>query len=61
MRLKHKVCIITGGGSGMGRATCLLFADEGARQVVADKRASLSDSGNWSIRQTCFPHLTRAS
>ena len=40
MRLKHKVCIITGGGSGIGQATCLLFADEGARLVIADKRAA---------------------
>ena len=38
MRLKDKVCIITGGGSGIGRATALLFADEGARLVIADKR-----------------------
>jgi NAD(P)-dependent dehydrogenase (short-subunit alcohol dehydrogenase family) len=38
MRLKDKVCIITGGGSGIGRATALLFADEGAQLVVADKR-----------------------
>src|SRR5262249_35876489 len=40
MRLKDKVCIITGGGSGIGRATALLFADEGARLVVADKRVA---------------------
>jgi NAD(P)-dependent dehydrogenase (short-subunit alcohol dehydrogenase family) len=38
MRLKDKVCLITGGGSGIGRATALLFADEGARLVVGDKR-----------------------
>src|SRR5258707_4192379 len=38
MRLKDKVCIITGGGYGIGRATALLFAGEGARLVVADKR-----------------------
>lgn len=40
MRLKDKVCIITGGGSGIGRATSLLFADEGARLVVADKHGA---------------------
>ena len=39
MRLKDKVCIVTGGGSGIGRATALLFAGEGARLVVADKHA----------------------
>jgi meso-butanediol dehydrogenase / (S,S)-butanediol dehydrogenase / diacetyl reductase len=39
MRLAQKVCIVTGGGSGIGRATALLFAKEGARLVVADKAA----------------------
>ena len=38
MRLDGKVCIITGGGSGIGRASALLFAQEGARLGVADKR-----------------------
>ena len=37
MRLPNRICIITGGGSGIGRATCLLFAREGATVVVADK------------------------
>src|SRR5262249_18063880 len=37
MRLKDKVCVITGGGSGIGRATALLFAGEGPRLVVDDK------------------------
>jgi len=35
-RLKDKVAIITAAGSGMGRASALLFAQEGAKVVVAD-------------------------
>jgi NAD(P)-dependent dehydrogenase (short-subunit alcohol dehydrogenase family) len=36
VRLKDKVAIITGGGSGIGREASLLFAREGAAVVVAD-------------------------
>lgn len=36
MQLKDKVAVITGAGSGIGRATALLFAQEGAKVVVAD-------------------------
>ena len=36
MRLKDKVAFITGAGSGVGRATALIFAKEGAKIVIAD-------------------------
>ena len=38
------VAIITGAASGMGRATAHLFADEGARVVVADLGAERVDA-----------------
>ena len=39
MLLENKVAIVTGGASGIGRATALLFAREGAKVVVADMNA----------------------
>ena len=34
MRLKNKVAIVTGGASGIGAATCRLYAQEGAAGIV---------------------------
>tara|TARA_B100000809_G_scaffold61836_1_gene58619 strand:- start:305 stop:1087 length:783 start_codon:yes stop_codon:yes gene_type:complete len=36
MELDNKVCVITGGASGIGAATCRAFAAKGARVVVTD-------------------------
>jgi NAD(P)-dependent dehydrogenase (short-subunit alcohol dehydrogenase family) len=52
MRLQDKVAIITGAASGMGAATALLFAREGARVVVADLLAAEGEQVVGRIKQT---------
>ena len=36
MKLHSKIALITGGSSGIGRATCMVAAKEGAYVVIAD-------------------------
>src|SRR5215471_14711441 len=45
-RVEGKVALVTGGASGIGRATALTFAREGAKLVVADLNA---DGGHQTV------------
>lgn len=47
-RLDGKVALVTGGGSGIGQATALIFAREGAKVVVADITV---EGGEETVRQ----------
>ncbi|MCE2657202.1 MAG: 3-oxoacyl-ACP reductase FabG [Rubrivivax sp.] len=50
MRLKHKVSIITGAAQGIGLATALKFAEEGASVVVCDVKPDGVDAAAAMVR-----------
>ena len=54
MKLLGKVAIVTGAASGIGRASALAFARQGASVVVADKAEAAGEEAASAIRQEGF-------
>jgi NAD(P)-dependent dehydrogenase (short-subunit alcohol dehydrogenase family) len=51
MKLKNNTAIITGGTSGIGKATALLFAEEGANLIISGRRMEKGKSVEAECRQ----------
>ncbi|WP_217587405.1 SDR family oxidoreductase [Lentibacillus saliphilus] len=51
MKLKGKVAVVTGAGSGMGEAIALLYAKEGANVIVADLNEETANKVTEAIKQ----------
>lgn len=52
MRLKDKIIIITGAGSGIGKSTAALFASEGATVIIADVQENSGKAAVTEIEAT---------
>src|SRR5262245_17882014 len=53
-RLKDKIAVITGSGSGLGEGIARLFAEEGARVVISDRNEESGQAVATSIPDAIF-------
>src|SRR6201995_4510868 len=59
-RLQEKVCIITGAGSGIGRASAEMFGREGAVVVVTDIKSASAEEVAHGIERSGGPAIALA-
>ena len=58
MRFKNKVVIVTGAASGIGLATSMRFAEEGAQLVLIDRNSEQLKNAKIMIAKKCQSNLS---
>ncbi|MDX2044962.1 MAG: oxidoreductase [Acidobacteriota bacterium] len=58
-RLKDKIAVVTGSGSGMGEGIARLFAEEGARLMISDRDLNAAETVAASLTEQGFTAIAR--
>jgi NAD(P)-dependent dehydrogenase (short-subunit alcohol dehydrogenase family) len=59
VKLEGRTALVTGGGAGIGRASAVLFAREGARVIVNDMNRESAETASmrWGPREKEHLHI----